>query len=229
MRLRPWLPPVLAAVALVCAGTAAGVAGGVEGDFTSRIGDFSWLGRADQIKTVDQRKEEEGVFGFRESGFDTDLWVTLAGSVIVALLLVTAGAILYTILKHLLRDRGAPPRTAARGPAMELEEDTEQARAAVLAGLAELDEGDDPRRAVIACWLRLERAAAEAGVPRRVSDTPADLVARLLGGEGVEREALDELAGAYRLARYAPHDVPEELRATARRALSLLAFGGSRA
>ena len=77
-----------------------------------------------------------------------------------------------------------------------------------------------PRRAVIACWLRLEHAAAGSGTPRLAADTTADLVARLLAVHKVGEPALGRLAGAYRQARYAPHEVDESLRDTARRALA---------
>ncbi len=56
--------------------------------------------------------------------------------------------------------------------------------AAVDAGLADLDDGD-PRAAVIACWVRLEEAAAAAGTPREPGDTPGELVLRLLAGHQV--------------------------------------------
>ncbi|MGV9539633.1 DUF4129 domain-containing protein, partial [Streptosporangium sandarakinum] len=71
-----------------------------------------------------------------------------------------------------------------------------------------------------ACWLRLEHAAAGAGTPRLASDTPAELVARLLAGHRVGEPALNRLAAAYRLARYAPHEVTGPLRAEARAALA---------
>ncbi|GGQ32592.1 DUF4129 domain-containing protein [Streptosporangium pseudovulgare] len=93
-------------------------------------------------------------------------------------------------------------------------------RAALRAGLADLDAGGDPRRAVIACWLRLEHAAAGAGTPRMAADTPAELVARLLAGHRVGEPALNRLAAAYRRARYAPHEVTGSLRAEARAALA---------
>jgi hypothetical protein len=94
-----------------------------------------------------------------------------------------------------------------------------EVRAALRAGLADLDTGGDPRRAIIACWLRLERVAAAAGSARLVADTPADLVARLLSRHLVSRPALEQLAEAYRLARYAPARVGDDLLAVARRAL----------
>jgi hypothetical protein len=92
--------------------------------------------------------------------------------------------------------------------------------AAVDAGLSDLDDADtDPRRAVIACWVRLEQAAAAAGTPRQVGDTPAELVTRLLAGHAVSPGALYPLAEAYRLARYATHTVDPTMRDQARAAL----------
>jgi hypothetical protein len=100
---------------------------------------------------------------------------------------------------------------------------TEQVREAVEVGLSDLSDTSDPRRAVIACWLRLEALAERAGAARQPSDTPSDLVARMLSGHlldtGGARRAIDELAAVYRLARYAPHPVGEDARDTARAAL----------
>lgn len=97
----------------------------------------------------------------------------------------------------------------------------EEVRAAVAAGLAALaDDAEDPRPAVIGCWLRLETAAAAAGHERRPDDTPADLVARLLTSQRVSPQPLDELARLYRYARFAPGDVDEEMRVRARTTLT---------
>src|SRR5213076_2530874 len=96
----------------------------------------------------------------------------------------------------------------------------EQVVAAVDAGLAELADSDaDPRRAVIACWVRLEQAAAAAGTPRNVGDTPAELVTRLLAGHAASATVLYQLAEVYRLARYATHTVDATMRDQARAAL----------
>jgi hypothetical protein len=94
----------------------------------------------------------------------------------------------------------------------------------------ELDDRDtDPRTAVIACWVRLEEAAEEAGVPRLAGDTPTDLVSRLLRGDptaGVpaiaSADVLDGFAHVYREARYATHTVDERMRDQARAALRRL-------
>lgn len=93
-------------------------------------------------------------------------------------------------------------------------------RAAIDEGLSDLAENDaDPRRAVIACWVRLERAAADAGTGRGPGDTSSDLVARVLARHQVSREVLATLAGLYREARFAPHDVSTHTRERARAAL----------
>lgn len=97
----------------------------------------------------------------------------------------------------------------------------EEVMAALAQGLAELDEGD-PRQAVIACWVRLERAADDAGVPRKPGDTPTDLVLRLLGGRSINSSVLNGFAEVYREARYSPHPVDTASRDQARAALRLL-------
>jgi Domain of unknown function (DUF4129) len=97
----------------------------------------------------------------------------------------------------------------------------QEVMAALAQGLAELDEGD-PRQAVIACWVRLERAAEDAGMQRKPGDTPTDLVLRLLGGRSVTSSVLNDFADVYREARYSPHPVGTASRDQARAALRLL-------
>ena len=98
---------------------------------------------------------------------------------------------------------------------------TTELREAVQAGLANLDDDStDPRAAVIACWLKLEKAASRAGVARLASQTPLELVQRVLIEYRVSEAALSQLVDAYHQARYAPHDITEELRQTAKAALS---------
>jgi hypothetical protein len=95
--------------------------------------------------------------------------------------------------------------------------------AAVDQGLSELDDSDtDPRAAVIACWVRLEQAAAGAGTPRAPGDTSTDLVGRLLTEQHVSAAVLVPLAEVFRLARYATHAVDATMRDQARTALGQL-------
>jgi hypothetical protein len=139
----------------------------------------------------------------------------------LAVVATVVGVFLYVGVRYLLTERVARrqilQQAASQPPGAQL--DLEEVRDAVRAGLADMDAGGDPRRAVIACWLRLERLAAAAGTARLAADTPADLVARLLARHRVSEPALGRLADAYRLARYAPAEVAGELLATARQAL----------
>jgi hypothetical protein len=86
----------------------------------------------------------------------------------------------------------------------------------------DLDESD-PRGAVIACWLRLERAAATVGAPRELADTPAELVAKVLARHDVPAATLRTLAGLYEHARFSAHPVGEADRDRAREALRQVA------
>jgi hypothetical protein len=89
---------------------------------------------------------------------------------------------------------------------------------AVEAGLRLLEE-EEPHDAVIACWVLLERAAADAGTARRPAETPGQLVTRVLAEHRVTRTALDRLVVLYREARFSRHVLGEPARAEARAAL----------
>lgn len=87
--------------------------------------------------------------------------------------------------------------------------------AAIEAGLRELEEGP-PGDGVIACWVQLERAAAEAGAGRAAPETPSELAGRLIDTRGVESGPLVRLAELYREARFSTHPVGEAARTEAR-------------
>ncbi len=90
-------------------------------------------------------------------------------------------------------------------------------------GLHALAETDtDARRAVIACWTRLESAAAEAGTRRGPGDTSTDLVLRLLSDHEVSADVLAGFAEIYREARFATHMVDAAVRQQALAALGQL-------
>jgi hypothetical protein len=81
-----------------------------------------------------------------------------------------------------------------------------QAVAAAGVALAEVDE---PRAAVLACYAALERGVVRAGIRRRPSDTPADLLARA----GLTSPAARDLAELFREARFSAHPIgPDHVR-----------------
>lgn len=169
----------------------------------------------------------------RDAARDTEAsipdWIATVAMALLALsILVVVGYVLWIVV------RGAVRRTARALPAARARRSAggtaRDVVAALDAGLVELDDRDtDPRTAVIACWVRLEEAAATAGVSRRTGDTPTDLVTRLLSGEPdadvpaiVSADVLSEFAHVYREARYATHAVDERMRDQARSALRRL-------
>ncbi|MEU8237805.1 DUF4129 domain-containing protein [Actinoplanes missouriensis] len=149
-------------------------------------------------------------------GWAGDAALVVLGFVVVCMVVLLSWALVHDYLKRRGRRSGRlgprrQPRTA------------EDLVAALDAGLEELSDTDrDPRRAVIACWVRLEDAAAAAGTPRHPGDSPTDLVGRLLAEQRVDAQVLAALLEVYREARYATHTVDDQMRQQARSALERL-------
>jgi hypothetical protein len=149
-------------------------------------------------------------------------WVTVIVSVLcIGLVAAVVALIIWMILRESVTSRkgSLPLEEEPASPAAA----RDKVLAAVDAGLSDLNDADaDPRRAVIACWVRLEEAAAAAGTPRQPGDSPTDLVLRLLAAHQVSAPVLYPLADLYRLARYATHSVDTGMRDRARSALRQL-------
>ncbi|MDG4760023.1 DUF4129 domain-containing protein [Micromonospora sp. WMMD710] len=170
----------------------------------------------------------------REAGEATQAhipqWIATVAMVLLGVAILAALSYLGWILLRGLRRRRATRALPAHRSRRTAEGTARDVVAALDAGLVELDDAaTDPRVAVIACWVRLEEAAATAGVPRRTGDTPTDLVSRLLRGDAeagvpaiVSTDVLAEFAYVYREARYATRPVDERTRDQARAALRRL-------
>jgi hypothetical protein len=148
------------------------------------------------------------------------------GTVAIIVLSLAGAALIGLVVWALVRDqmRRNARRAGRRGIDVPAGPNTpEDLVAALDAGLEELSDTDrDPRRAVIACWVRLEQAAAAAGTTRHAGDSPTDLVGRLLREQRVDAGVLAALLEVYRQARYATHTVDDQMRVQARSALQRL-------
>lgn len=150
-------------------------------------------------------------------------WVIWFGIIVavapVLLALLLAPAMLYVPSGGLWfgRDR----TKSAEPPEAEDEVTPPPLADAVAEGLRELDQGG-PGEGVVACWVQLERAAADAGTHRAAPDTASELVGRLIDRHPVSSAPLLRLADLYREARYSRHELPESARAEARAALEQL-------
>lgn len=73
--------------------------------------------------------------------------------------------------------------------------------------LDDLEAESDPRRAVIACYARLERALAAAGFPRRRAETQQEHLARILGSLDIDIRSIRRLNDLFTQAEFSNHDV----------------------
>ncbi|MBB2988843.1 hypothetical protein FHR72_000300 [Mycolicibacterium iranicum] len=94
------------------------------------------------------------------------------------------------------------------------------ARAAEL-GLAEMDDPTrDPREAIIACYLAMERELEKSpGSSPQASDTPTEVLARAIEVHALQADSATMLVDLFEEARFSPHVMDEAHRADAVRAL----------
>jgi hypothetical protein len=63
----------------------------------------------------------------------------------------------------------------------------------------------DARRAIVRCYARFERAAADSGVERKAWSTPMEFMREALRRLPVPRTAVPTLTGLFELARFSQH------------------------
>lgn len=93
----------------------------------------------------------------------------------------------------------------------ELAIDMEAARSALSSG--------NPRNAIVACWIQLERDAAEVGLSRMSAETAAEYVERVVAVSSIDTAPIRELAALYREARFSLHELSDHDQARALDAL----------
>jgi len=113
-----------------------------------------------------------------------------------------------------LRSKGEVT-TLPEVPDPELTVDVDAARAALATG--------EPRNAIVACWLQLERDAAAGGLARAQSETSAEYAERVVALSSVDAAPIGELAALYREARFSRHDLTDDHRSRAFVALDRVA------
>lgn len=85
--------------------------------------------------------------------------------------------------------------------------------------LDDLRAEQDPRRAVIAAYARLERTLAAYGLPRHPAEAPDEYLARILGDLEVGQRSVERLTGLFARAKFSTHDVDTETKEEAIEAL----------
>ncbi len=77
--------------------------------------------------------------------------------------------------------------------------------AAVDDSVEDLRAEPDPRRAIVRCYARFERAAAASGVERKPWSTPMEFMREALRRLPLPRTAVPTLTGLFELARFSHH------------------------
>jgi hypothetical protein len=71
---------------------------------------------------------------------------------------------------------------------------------------------EDPRRAVIEAWARMERVLAASGLPRRASEAPFEYAARAFAELGLPAAGLEGFAWLFEWARFSLNEVTASMR-----------------
>ena len=162
-------------------------------------GSGGWLDDDDPRREAAQTEPSQEADGDEDDQSDLG---GAAGALVQLAALVGAAAIVVLLARTLLRwFQGVEPDSDRRSWSSPPTAPRAELVDAVEYGLVALESGpvDD---AIVACWVRLEEAAAGAGVARRPSETPAELTVRLLSRFDVPEDAIDRLLALYRQARY---------------------------
>lgn len=88
--------------------------------------------------------------------------------------------------------------------------------------LDDLEQETDPRRAVIAAWIRMERGLAAAGLPRRAAEAPFEYAARVLERANVQPASVRRLADLFEQAKFSQHTIDERMRRAAVEAVTVI-------
>jgi Domain of unknown function (DUF4129) len=101
-----------------------------------------------------------------------------------------------------------------------LPDDPAEAVAAILDDtLEDLRDEQDPRRAVVAAYARMERALAAHGLPRHRSEAPAEYLERTLEELSASASSASRLTRLFEWARFSDHPVEPDMKEEAIRAL----------
>lgn len=219
--LRRWLPVGLVVAALLVVGIAA-QGTGLQWDEARMPGSPGDADSPEPLIVSQPPPPTLPEAGEAEDGFTLPPWVSW---LVLGVLLGIPALLLLLFLVRRVIDWlvDAPESSGVPEPEPEyLRRDFALVEDAIASAIAEMDLGTDARAAIIACWVRFERAAEHVGIARESSDTPADLVRKLLHRHDLDGAALNRLTETYLRARYSTHEVGETDRDRARDALVAL-------
>jgi hypothetical protein len=145
-----------------------------------------------------------------------------AGVVIICGVLFAILRALYNLLRALRLALRRRRRTTVVATDVAPADLATQMSDAVDEALGELEADRPVSDSIIQCWLRLQTAAAEAGVAPVRSDTPDEAIRRIFFATEVSGTPLRTLAELYREARFSRHTMGRQDLVSARAALTAI-------
>ncbi|WP_194419875.1 DUF4129 domain-containing protein [Microbacterium abyssi] len=165
----------------------------------------------------------------------SDLVEAIIGVIFLIFALVAATLIAILVVRALMRAWRERPlqRRDDGGVAFEMSgeglQEPDAAAPAIRRGidgaLRSIEERATPTEAIIAAWVGLEESAADAGLTRGRSETPAEFALRIITRRAGITQAATELLRLYERVRFGGHVADEVDRAAARAALKTIEEG----
>lgn len=129
----------------------------------------------------------------------------LLQAVAIAAVVGVVAWIIVSVLRS-LRSPNLDKAAAAAGNAVEIPDiDEEEVQLSFADALSRLRSGIAVDDAVVECWRRLERIAADSGLVRHPSQTSEEYTVEILAHTAVDQGSLGELASLYRQALFSTH------------------------
>lgn len=159
--------------------------------------------------------------GSRVTGADRDVLHYLIASTVALLAMIVAAGVVARW--HRVTDPHVAAAQPLGEPAPVATAATSLVRAAE-SGLAEIeDPNHEPRQAIIACYVAMERELRRfPGAVPQDCDTPAEVLARAVDHHALHTDNAAELVNLFEEARFSPHVMTEEHRRRATDVLQLV-------
>jgi hypothetical protein len=143
-----------------------------------------------------------------------DLFGYFTVATVVFLLVLAVGTVIVARRTPRVVATARPPTAAAPVPASD---DPESLARAAEVGLAEVEDPNrKPRKAIIACYIAMERELARVpGAAPQEFDTASEVLARAVDQHALRAGAATQLVDLFDEARFSPHVMNEGHRATA--------------
>jgi MFS family permease len=151
-----------------------------------------------------------GVGGAQEKVVEQAKEPSFHWSIALGTVALLAAALLVLILRERRRRRASARERALTERLLDVLDET----------LDDLRAEEDPRKAVIGAYSKMERTLAARGIPRHKSEAPVEYLTRILDVVSASGHSVRRLTGLFSRARYSPHEIDAQMKEDAIDALT---------